>query len=84
MIGCVENNHDHEGPRATCVRATRTPTTSHSVTGQPTRHRRTPTKFEDPFYDQQAADSASHTLDGNKNFDVNPIWYLQNCRQLCL
>lgn len=48
MIGCVENNHDHEGLRATYVRGARTPTASRSVTGQPARHRRTPIKFEDP------------------------------------
>jgi hypothetical protein len=42
MIGCVENNHDHEGLRATCVRGARTPTASRSVTGKPARRRRTP------------------------------------------
>ncbi|MBL1115394.1 hypothetical protein JK364_23775 [Streptomyces sp. 110] len=44
----LENNHDHEGPRAHCDRDTRSPSTSRSVTGQPAHHHRTPIKFEDP------------------------------------
>ncbi len=52
MVGCVENNHDHEGPWVPCVRGTATPTTSHSVTGEPARHRHTPIKFENPLFEQ--------------------------------
>lgn len=54
MIGCLENNHDHEGPRAPCIRGARTPTTSRSVTGEPACHRRTPIKFEDPQCEEHA------------------------------
>lgn len=32
MIGCLDNNHDHEDPRAPCVQATHTPGPSRSVT----------------------------------------------------
>jgi hypothetical protein len=48
MIGCVENNHDHEDLRAPYIRGTRSPTVSRSVTGESARHRCTPIKFEDP------------------------------------
>ncbi|MFB7116204.1 hypothetical protein ACFCYR_46605, partial [Streptomyces sp. NPDC056291] len=46
----------------TCVRVARSPTTSHSVTGEPARHHRTPIKFEDPV---TFAEDASRVRTGN-------------------
>ncbi len=62
MIGCLDSKHDHEGPWASCVRGTATSTTSHSVTGELARHRRTPIEFEDPGYPvrQAGAETGCH------------------------
>lgn len=51
MIGCLDNNHDHEDPRAPCVQATHTPGPSRSATERQAVTATPPLNSKTPYTD---------------------------------